>query len=147
MCGFGAIDTTQVATDQQAQAGGFPAVGELASTEDLQVLVGSNGSSFAFQDAGVIPQSMLTQFGISRSDAQNLTNAQVMEILNAQTLAAQTLAADPVPVASTPTAACDVSFFGDTSCMAIGSTTVGSTTALVIGGAGLLLLMMFIGKH
>lgn len=142
MCGFGAIDTTQVATDQQAQAGGFPAVGELASTEDLQVLVGSNGSSFAFQDAGVIPQSMLTQFGISLSDAQNLTSAQVMEILNAQALAAV-----PVPVASTPTAACDVSFFGDTSCMAIGSTTVGSTTALVIGGAGLLLLMMFIGKH
>ena len=43
-------------------------------------------------------------------------------------------------------AACSFALFGDTSCFSIGSTTIGTTTALVLGAAALALMLMLGGK-
>jgi hypothetical protein len=128
---------SQVATDSQATGAGFPSAGELASNEDLQVLVPS-GSGYAYQDVGQIPQSVLSSLGINLSDAQNLSNAQTVAILNAMAAA----------VAGTTTAAvaavspCSFALFGDQTCIG----PIGTTTALVLGGVAVALLFMFGGK-
>jgi hypothetical protein len=112
----------------------------LASTEDLQVVVPS-GSGFALQDAGTISQSVLQGLGISLSSSQNLTQAQTQAVLNAVAAAA---AGTTTTAAVSP---CSIALFGDTTCLTIGSTSIGTTTALVIGAAALLALFMFGGKH
>ena len=142
--GLGALAAAQVATDSQATGAGFPAVGELASTEDLQVVVQS-GSGFALQDAGTIPQSILTSLGISLSDAQNLNQAQVQAILNAVALAATTTTATVTPACVVGDATW--ALFGDTSCFNIGSTSIGTTTALVLAAAAVVAFFMFGGKR
>lgn len=140
--GMRGVVASSVASDAQASAAGFPAPGTLASNEDFQVLVNSNGA-YAYVDEGTVPQSVLTSLGLSLSDAQNLTNAQAQALLNA--IAAN--AASASSAAGTPAAAaCDVAFFGDTSCFAIGSTTIGQTTALVLGAAVALLLFLGMRK-
>lgn len=48
------------------------------------------------------------------------------------------------PVVAAPV--CSFALFGDTSCFTIGSTTIGTTTALVLGAALVALLMAFGGK-
>jgi hypothetical protein len=47
-----------------------------------------------------------------------------------------------------PAAACSLAWFGDTSCITLGSTTIGTTTAMVLGAALVAGLMyMFGGKR
>lgn len=60
-------------------------------------------------------------------------------------------AASPAPAAPADSSAsaapaCSFALFGDTSCFTIGSTTIGTTTALVLGAALVALLMAFGGK-
>ena len=110
-------------------------VATLSSTGDLQILVNSSGA-YSYQDQGTIPQSALLAAGISVSDAQNLTASQLAAIQSAVAAAAvssSTLAA---------TSPCSLALFGETTCVALGSWTVGTTTLLVGGAIAALLIWM-----
>ena len=104
----------------------------LSSTGDLQILVNSSGA-YSYQDQGTIPQSALLAAGISVSDAQNLTASQLASIQSAVAAAAVTAEA---------TSPCSLALFGETSCVALGSWTVGTTTLLVGGAIAALLIWM-----
>ena len=98
----------------------------LSSTGDLQILVNLNGV-YSYQDQGTIPQAQLIAAGIQVSDAQNLTASQLAAIQSAVAAA----------VATSP---CSLALFGDTSCVTLGSMTIGTTT-LLVSGLGLALLI------
>lgn len=105
LAGLGLVDISKLATDAQAAAfeaqynagnaggNGYSAivtrvtVGRLMSNGDLEVMVQSPGSSgLAYEDAGVIPASVLGQAGVSMPTGSSqgyLTNAQTAAILNA----------------------------------------------------------------
>ncbi len=106
----------------------------LSSTGDLQILVNLNGV-YSYQDQGSIPQAQLIAAGIQVSDAQNLTASQLAAIQSA--VAAAAVSSTAAAVATSP---CSLALFGDTSCVTLGSMTIGTTT-LLVGGLGLALLI------
>jgi hypothetical protein len=110
--------------------------GLLSSTGDLQVLQSDGG----YLDVGVIPQAILSAAGISLSDSQYLTSAQVAGIQAAQGVAATS------GVTVSTASPCGIALFGDTACYSIGSVTIGQTTMIIFGAAAILAIFLFGGK-
>jgi hypothetical protein len=163
------ISPSSVATDAQAAAltatlqgvnpggNGYSAIAAPTQTPGqinsggFNVLVadGGAGTGYAWDlvNGGASPsQAQLSQAGISTGQT-NLNYTQAVALLNIMQSGAGASSTSGSSSTSS-TSPCSLAFFGDTSCFTLGSTTIGKTTALVLGGAALaLLLMMFGGKR
>ena len=157
------VTASQVSTDAQAAAltaslanmnpggNGYSAIPGPTMTPGVinsggfSVLVG-NGYD-VINDGAPPTQAQLSQAGVTITPSSitgtnsigsaNLNYAQTIALLNLM---------QPIASSSGAASACSFALFGETSCITIGSKTIGTSTALVLGGVALALLLMFGGK-
>jgi hypothetical protein len=146
------VTASQVSTDAQAAAltaslanmnpggNGYSAIPGPTMTPGVinsggfSVLVGAGaGYGYDVINDGVPPtQAQLSQVGVTGT---HLNYAQTIALLNLMQ-----------SVSSSAAATCSFALFGEASCITIGSKTIGTTTALVLGGVALALLLLMGGK-